>query len=100
YRLDIRWISGHTGVEGNEIVDEEAKRAAQGESSRANLLPPHLRPPSGEIPVSTSALKQDFAAKLAERWRADWEASPRFTRQNAIDDSQPSPKFQRLTRDL
>ncbi|KII89051.1 hypothetical protein PLICRDRAFT_85253, partial [Plicaturopsis crispa FD-325 SS-3] len=98
YKLEIRWVSGHTGIEGNELVDEEAKEAAQGRTSGTRRLPAHLR--GREILTSTSALKQEFAAELKARWREQWTESPRYARQNAIDDSLPSPKFQRLTRDL
>jgi ribonuclease HI len=32
-RVVMRWVPGLEGVEGNEQVDEEAKRAAKGETS-------------------------------------------------------------------
>ena len=38
----LAWISGHSGVQGNEKVDEEAKKGAQGESSTLHRLPPLL----------------------------------------------------------
>jgi ribonuclease HI len=40
--MELWWISGHSGVVGNELVDEEAKRGSQGDSSEARLLPPFL----------------------------------------------------------
>ena len=41
-RFKLAWISGHSGVQGNKKVDEEAKRAAQGNSSPQHILPPLL----------------------------------------------------------
>ena len=41
-KFALKWIAVHKGVIGNERVDEEAKRAAQGESSLPEELPPIL----------------------------------------------------------
>ena len=41
-QFKLAWISGHSSVQGNENVDEEAKRAAQGDSSLQHVLPPLL----------------------------------------------------------
>ena len=38
----LKWVAAHKGVAGNERVDEEAKKAAQGESSPLEELPPIL----------------------------------------------------------
>ncbi|KAL1733151.1 hypothetical protein EV714DRAFT_178472, partial [Schizophyllum commune] len=42
-KLTARWAKSHVGIAGNERVDEEAKKAAQGESSPRRALPPLLR---------------------------------------------------------
>ena len=42
-RFKIRWVPGHANVVGNEAVDAEAKRAAEGETSPPNLLPSALK---------------------------------------------------------
>jgi ribonuclease HI len=39
YALTIRWTAGHIGIDGNELVDEEAKKAAKGQSSEPSSLP-------------------------------------------------------------
>jgi ribonuclease HI len=41
-RLQIRWISGHSNVPGNEKADKLAGKAAEGRSSRQENLPPKL----------------------------------------------------------
>ena len=42
YTLTLRWTAGHEGVEGNKLVDREAKTAANGTSSAKHLLPLYL----------------------------------------------------------
>jgi ribonuclease HI len=35
--IEIIWVSGHEGVEGNEMADEAAKEAAKSEGNDANI---------------------------------------------------------------
>ncbi|EDR00811.1 uncharacterized protein LACBIDRAFT_313006 [Laccaria bicolor S238N-H82] len=53
-KFTLRWVAVHKGVTGNERVDKEAKRAAQGDSSTQEELPPILRK---HLPYSASAVK-------------------------------------------
>jgi ribonuclease HI len=76
-RLQIRWISGHSNVSGNEKADELAGKAAEGRSSRQEDLPPKLQP---QIPTSASAMKQDYHRTLMRRWKEMWTKSPRMLR--------------------
>ena len=79
---------------GNERVDKEAKRAAQGESSLLEELPPILR---RCLPYSTSAVKQEFAESQKARWREAWQGSPHYARFQHINTNFPFSKFWKLS---
>ena len=88
------WVAAHKGVVGNESVDEEAKRAAQGESSPLEELPQILR---RRLPYSVSAVKQEFAESQKVRWREAWQDSPCYARFQHINMNFPFSKFQKLS---
>jgi ribonuclease HI len=96
-RLRIRWISAHSDVVGNERADEEAKRAAQGESTPVQFLPPLLRHP---LPYSVSALKQNHLKKLRSQWLEKWKTSPRYDKISRFDDSLPMSNFAKICEGL
>jgi ribonuclease HI len=89
-RLTLRWISSHSGVKGNERVDELAKEAAEGKASRRTELPPQIR---RGIPTSASAAKQDNLERLKTSWKAKWLDSPRWRRLEHIDLDFPFSKY-------
>jgi ribonuclease HI len=95
--LCLIWVPGHHNFAPNERADEEAKKAAQGDSSDPGLLPPFLRK---RIPHSISAVRQDFAKRLQRRWKRRWKESPRAKSLRSIDNTAPSKKFLKLTKDL
>jgi ribonuclease HI len=64
-KLTLRWISGHSKVDGNEKADELAKQAAEGKSSTTRYLPLKLRRPT---PVSASATKENHHKTLLSKW--------------------------------
>ncbi|KAI0048318.1 hypothetical protein FA95DRAFT_1464190, partial [Auriscalpium vulgare] len=84
------WVPGHVGIQGNEASDEEAKAAARGLSSNKGDLPEILREP---FPVSKSAAKQAFRAKLKDRRVVAFKKSPRYAHIHSIDESMPSSKY-------
>ena len=90
--LTFRWISSHSEVKGNEAADKLAKTASQGRSTRREDLPHLLRSP---IPVSISAAKQEFQARLNRKWARIWSESPRKDRFSRIDPDFPFNKFRK-----
>jgi ribonuclease HI/endonuclease/exonuclease/phosphatase family metal-dependent hydrolase len=92
-KLSIDWISSHSEVKGNEAADKIAKAAAQGRSSRAIDLPHLFRSP---LPISASATKQGFSARLNRLWTKIWTNSPRKDRFSRIDPDFPFNKFRKL----
>ena len=90
YVLMLRWTAGHVGIDGNELIDEEAKKAAKGQSSPPSSLPCLLRQ---KLKISTAALKQSHNKDVKARWRNKWAKSLRGKRDHQIDSSSPSPLF-------
>ena len=90
YSLTLRWTAGHVGIDGNEIVDQEAKNAAKGQSSNSSSLPRILR---RKLKISTAALKQEHNKRTKARWKRKWASSPRGKRDHQIDTSLPSKQF-------
>jgi ribonuclease HI len=95
--LQIHWVPGHHDFEPNEKADEEAKKAAKGDSSDVKMLPPLLRK---RLPLSISALRQENMAKLSKRWTRRWKSSARESLLKTIDNTAPSKKYLRLIKDL
>lgn len=65
FKLTFRWLAGHVGIAGNEDADEQAKVAADGESSEKADLPPCLWKKLG---YSLSAIRQVCNEKLKIEW--------------------------------
>jgi hypothetical protein len=95
--LQIHCVPGHCDFEPNERADEEAKKAAKGDSSDAKLLPPLLRK---RLPLSISALRQGNSVKLAKRWERKWKSSARESLLKGIDNTAPSKKYLHLIKNL
>lgn len=72
YALKLRWTAGHSGIEGNEEVDEEAKKAVEGTTSSTKNLPLLLRK---QVKINKSTMKQHKKAKLKMRWQCEWMIS-------------------------
>ena len=67
------WTPGHEDIDGNKCVDEAAKDAASGPSSRTKDLPAFLR--CKPLPVSISAVKQFQKRAMKKQWQTEWKTS-------------------------
>ena len=90
YALMSRWTAGHAGIKGNEAVDMEAKKAAEGLTTALQDLPRMLRK---TLRKSKLAGRQQQQEIVKGKWREEWVSSPRHERLKHIDSSLPSGKF-------
>jgi hypothetical protein len=95
--LQIHWVPGHCDFGPNEQANVEAKKAAEGNSSDASLLPSFLWKC---LPLSISALRQNNISKLKKHWDHRWKSSLRESLLCSIDNSAPSKKYIHLTKPL
>jgi ribonuclease HI len=90
YSLTVRWTAGHEGITGNELADQEAKKAAEGLTSEKRLLPVFLRKP---LTINPAAVKRADHEIRKNLWATKWKASERGQKTMRIDKSTPSKKF-------
>jgi hypothetical protein len=61
-------------------------------------LPKYIRDRNGILPLSVSATKQVFRAKLRQKWRERWTTSPRYERLKDVTEDFPLSNFRRITK--
>lgn len=97
-KLTVLWIPSHIGIEGNEMADAQAKKAAAGQNSRREKLPTLIQNP---LPRSKSAVKQRCYAKLKVAATKILTNSPQFQRmKRTTSDKAPSQKYCELLKKL
>ena len=96
-RVTIHWTPGHSDVAGNEKADEQAKRAAKGETSPLEQLPACL-PKS--LPISKAAVRRSFKKKLTAAAGECWKASPRYRKLARINPTLSIARFRKTVKDM
>jgi hypothetical protein len=86
-QVTMRWTPGHVGVPGNEYADEQAKKAAEEDSSPVRDLPQLLRR-KDKLPHSKSAAIKTFKGSIRTKMEA-YAHSSKYLRKLARLD----PKF-------
>jgi len=90
YKLMLQWTAGHKGLEGNELADKEAKRAAEGLTTDKPLLPSYLRK---HLLINPAAAKRAHNDMLMSKWMKMWRETDRGQRYVHLDKSTPSKKL-------
>jgi ribonuclease HI len=96
-QVRLHWVPAHTGIAGNEAVDELAKEAALGSSTALTTRVTRFEAP---LPVSKAAAIAAGSMEFTKRWDAEWASSPRRRRLALYDDTAPSKSIARMYEDL
>ncbi|EJD32944.1 hypothetical protein AURDEDRAFT_42049, partial [Auricularia subglabra TFB-10046 SS5] len=83
FRLQLVWVPGHEGVDGNELADLHAKSAAAGEDCARAAID------GDPLPHSAAALRAERRQMARLEWQRRWAASEYGYRYSRFDDAPP-----------
>ena len=99
HAFTMQWIPGHGKSRGNRRADEEAKKAALGDTTRIQQLPPELK--YRPLPHSAKALKAAYMNELTQESALHWSISKRKPNfETNIDNTYPFNKFRQIQSSL
>ena len=91
--ITIHWIPSHLDVEGNEEADEQAKHAANGDTSPIHRLPTELQI---ALPDSISTIKQATIKAIKTDATCVLQESPQWQKLRQVDPTMPSNHYQKM----
>ena len=80
-KMDIEWIPGHMSIAGNDMADEEAKKAAKSQGKGVDTI---------ALSPLKSSRSQSIKRTNKDNWNAVWKASShlrKITTQRHVDKS-------------
>ena len=89
-QITLQWTAGHEGIPGSELMDLEAKKAAEGLTSDKHTLPCFLR---HKLTINPSTIKQKHDVDLKNKLKLEWHNTHRGKELAAIDANTPSAFF-------
>ncbi|KDQ09211.1 hypothetical protein BOTBODRAFT_643307, partial [Botryobasidium botryosum FD-172 SS1] len=95
--ITLQWTPGHEGIIGNELADEHAKKAANGDSQ---LLPNVCTALTKPLPVSVAATKASMKTHTRLAIIEHTQTAPRLALTRRIDHTVPNPHLHRTYAQL
>jgi hypothetical protein len=95
--ITMAWTLGHVGIDGNERVDEEAKKVAKGDSSPASTLPPILH---RWLPASKSAAQKEYKKSTKATLQKRMQTLKQMQKTRTLDPMFKPAQFKKMAMKL